>query len=129
VLVELTTRALTVAGAAPGLTLVQWRALVLVSSSPGLRASEAADRLGMARPSMSRLVGRLERLGLIVAEVDPSDGRATTLRATREGHELKDRVLATRLQLLETALHSLTGGLPEDLVGALTAIRGAVSNA
>ncbi|HEY6013494.1 MAG TPA: helix-turn-helix domain-containing protein, partial [Candidatus Limnocylindrales bacterium] len=54
------------------LTLPQWRALVVISTSTGLRASDVADRVGMSRPSMSRLIRRLQRRGVIVVEDDPS---------------------------------------------------------
>jgi DNA-binding MarR family transcriptional regulator len=69
-----------------------------------------------------RLLGRLERSGAIVAEVDPIDGRANTLRPTPAGEEKKATVLARRCALLETALRDVAHRLPDELLAGLDAI-------
>ena len=57
-----------VAEAAPELSLLQWRVLVVLAGSPdGRTVSEVADRIGSRLPATSRLLGRLRRRGLVEA--------------------------------------------------------------
>ncbi|HEY7937598.1 MAG TPA: MarR family transcriptional regulator [Candidatus Limnocylindrales bacterium] len=104
------------------LTLPQWRALVVISSTDGLRVSDVAARIGMSRPSMTRLVQRLQRRGVIVAEPDPSDGRATILRATAAGMAMRVATMTGRRRLIVEALGSRPETFSPDLAHGLTAI-------
>lgn len=118
--VGLTTLALAEQGR--DLTLPQWRALVVISTSTGLRASDVADRIGMSRPSMSRLIRRLQRRGAIVVEHDPSDRRATILRATPAGVAMRVATMTRRRELMAEALAAHPVPLPRELVSGLDAI-------
>lgn len=86
------------------LTLPQWRTLVLIASTEGARASGLATRMGMSRPSMSRLIRRLEGKGLVDAQPHPTDRRATVLSVTRDGLRILRETRAARRQLMATAL-------------------------
>jgi DNA-binding MarR family transcriptional regulator len=118
--VALTTVALAEQGR--DLTLPQWRALVVISTSTGLRASDVADRIGMSRPSMSRLIRRLQRRGVIVVEDDPGDRRATILRATPAGVAMRVATMTRRRKLMAEALAAHRGPLPRELASGLDAI-------
>ena len=67
------------------LSFPQWRALVVVGSGDGIRVGDIAGRIGSAVLSTSRLVRRLERRGLVIAERDDADRRATLVRLTPAG--------------------------------------------
>jgi DNA-binding MarR family transcriptional regulator len=125
--VGVTSVALAEAGASPDLTLQQWRALVVISASDGLRPGVVAQQIGMSRPSMSRLVRRLERRGVVLVEPDPLDGRAVVLRATPAGAALRRAVMARRRELVRQALAAHRGRLPDDLQGGLRAIAEALA--
>lgn len=124
--VGVTTVALAEGGTGHDLTLAQWRALVVISSSKGVRASDVADRIGMTRPSMSRLVRRLERRGVVSVHSDPLDGRAAILRATANGRQMHLATLARRRELMAEALAARAGVLPDDLATGLAAIADAL---
>jgi DNA-binding MarR family transcriptional regulator len=124
--VGMTTVALAANGQVHDLTLPQWRTLVVISASTGLRASEVASRIGMSRPSMSRLIRRLQRRGVIVVEVDPTDRRAMILRATPVGVAMRVAAMARRRELMAEALAAHPGRLPRDLAGGLDAIADAL---
>lgn len=49
------------------------------------RLGDLAGCEGVAQPSMSALVGNLEKLGLVERRSDPSDGRAVLVAITPEG--------------------------------------------
>jgi len=53
----------------------------------GVRASELADAFDVHKSTVSRSVATLEKLGLVVREPDPEDGRAQLLTATPEAAE------------------------------------------
>ncbi len=100
--VGLTTRALAEAGSAFDLTFPQWRALLLVgSTADGARVGEIAARVGVTLPATSRLLRRLERRGLTTLGIDASDRRATRVRLTDRGHEIRTRIVSHRRATLE----------------------------
>ncbi|EMI42098.1 MarR family winged helix-turn-helix transcriptional regulator [Rhodopirellula sp. SWK7] len=51
-------------------------------------ASEIATRLGLARSTMTGLVKRVRKLGLVTTRPDPSDGRAIRMSLTPEARAL-----------------------------------------
>lgn len=125
-LVGLTALALAQGGEERDLTLAQWRALALIASGDGIRASDLAPRIGMSRPSMSRLVRRLERKGLIRAETDPTDRRAAILTSTPIGRQALHDTRARRRRMVADALARRGRPLPRDLQAGLRAVLAAL---
>lgn len=52
----------------------------------GVRPSVLAERAGMSKQAMNRLLGSLEDLGYLVRSDAPDEGRARIVRFTRRGH-------------------------------------------
>lgn len=75
-----------------GLSLTASGALSLLSRLGPLRVTDLAGRLHVAQPSMTELVTRLERSGLVVRSRDREDGRAVLVDLTDAGRQLRDRV-------------------------------------
>jgi DNA-binding MarR family transcriptional regulator len=70
-----------------GLSIVQLRLLgVLRDRTPGML--ELARHLGLDKSSMTGLVDRAERRGLVRRAADPHDGRAVQVSLTSEGQRL-----------------------------------------
>jgi DNA-binding MarR family transcriptional regulator len=85
--------ALTRVGAAYDLSLTQLRVLgILRDRTP--RMAELADFLGLEKSTMSGLVDRAERRGLLVRGRDTGDARAVIVAMTPAGHELAERLQA-----------------------------------
>lgn len=104
-MVGITARAL--AEAVPGLelSLLQWRALLIIGDDPaGARIGWVGDGVGVPLPAASRLVRRLERRGLVDVGRDPDDGRASRVRLTHVGSNTRSFVLARRRHLISEAL-------------------------
>ena len=79
---------------------------ILVSEGP-TRLTALAAAEGISQPSMSQLVQRLERQGLVVRVTDPDDGRAALIEITDAGRELvaeRQRALRGRVVSLLTEL-------------------------
>jgi DNA-binding MarR family transcriptional regulator len=68
-----------------GLTTAQLRVLFLVRESPGVTAGELATRLSVTPPTISGIVDRLVKLGLIRREDDESDRRLVRNSLTDQG--------------------------------------------
>ena len=86
----------------------QTAALVTIERHGPLTPSELATRERVQRPTVTRVLGRLEEAGLILRAGDPSDRRSCLLTVSPEGSELlaavrtrKDAYLARRLESLD----------------------------
>lgn len=63
----------------------QWRVLTLLQRSSGRRVGDLARASRTTQPGMTRLLGDLERAGLVTRSADPTDSRATVVDITRAG--------------------------------------------
>lgn len=105
---------LTRIGAEHDLSLTQLRVLgILRDRRP--RMAELADFLGLEKSTMSGLIDRAERRGLVARGKNPQDGRAIDVFMTPAGHALAERVHAEVRQ----ALAPLTDRLGEQESRAL----------
>jgi DNA-binding MarR family transcriptional regulator len=102
--VAVTTTALQdVAGAE--LTFLGWRVLVVLGeSSTPMRVGDLGTRIGLSRPSVSKLVSRLARRGLITLAADEGDRRAVLAALSPLGEKLRGEVLRRRREILEDAV-------------------------
>jgi DNA-binding MarR family transcriptional regulator len=97
------------------LSLTQLRVFgILRDRTP--RMAELADFLGLERSTMSGLVARAERRGLVRRIRDPHDARATGITMTEAGHDLAERVL----DQVRTGLGPLTDRLTDEERRALS---------
>lgn len=121
--VGLTTRALAEAHSGFDLTFPQWRALlVLGEGEGGARIGEVAARVGVTLPATSRLIRRLERRGLTTLAVDEQDRRATRVRLTDRGREVRTAILAHREAALRDIVSTLADPTRLDLASGLRMI-------
>lgn len=86
----------------------QTTALATIDRHGPLTPSELALRERIQRPTVTRIVARLEERGLVQRTRDPQDGRSSLVALTAEGRELlargrtrKDAYLARRLRELD----------------------------
>ncbi|TDD41652.1 MarR family winged helix-turn-helix transcriptional regulator [Saccharopolyspora elongata] len=90
-----------------GLTPQQGQLLcVLMSCSRGM--SELGAMLGLAKSSLTGLVDRTERNGLVRREPDPQDTRAVRVALTTQGSKLADEFYAETCRRIEELPASLS---------------------
>ena len=89
------------------LTPSKLRALELLAEHDGLRVGELADRVGVDDTTATRLVDRLEELGLAERHGEDSDRRATLVELTDEGSQLISGVAAQRQRFFADILATL----------------------
>src|SRR3954452_905994 len=71
------------------------------------RVTDLAGAEGVAQPTMTSLVGRLETRGLVRRVPDPVDGRAVLVTATDTGAAELARVRTRRAELLDARLTAM----------------------
>jgi DNA-binding MarR family transcriptional regulator len=88
-----------------GQSLTSSLVLARLDDEGPLRISVLAAVTGTSQPSMTELVGRLQREGLVTRLSDPEDGRATLVDITASGRAQRSQVQRTMhdrvLELLE----------------------------
>lgn len=83
------------------------------------RVTELAAAERVAQPSMTTLVSRLERAGLVTRCADAADGRAVVVAVTPAGRDELQRVREARNLLLAERLACLTPAEQTRLAAAL----------
>ncbi|MCV7017094.1 MarR family transcriptional regulator [Mycolicibacterium aichiense] len=73
-----------------------------------VRLTTLASKEGVSQPSMTQLVQRLERAGLVTRLPDPDDGRACLIGITAEGQALLDDRKRLRRERLAALMATLT---------------------
>jgi DNA-binding MarR family transcriptional regulator len=94
----------------PGLSPSLTSALASIDSHGPLTPSELAARERVQRPTATRLVARLEELGVVQRAADPQDRRSSLLSVTPEGHALMEELRGRKTAYLAQRLE----GLPDD---------------
>lgn len=79
-----------------------------VSREGPVRLTTLAAKEGVSQPSMTQLVQRLERAGLVIRLADPDDGRACLVAITDEGREVLDERKRMRRERLSALMTTLT---------------------
>lgn len=98
----------------------------LRDGGPG-RVTQLAAGEGVAQPSMTSLLIRLESLGLVERRADPSDARAVLVALTDEGIDRLHRAAAARAAAIDARLGALEPAEREALEAALPALDSLIS--
>jgi DNA-binding MarR family transcriptional regulator len=104
-------------GAEHDLSLTQLRVLGILRDR-WVKMSELADYLGLDKSTISGLVDRAEKRGLLARAPNPADGRAVDVFITAAGAELARR----GSEQITRALSSMTGQLTHAEARRLTAL-------
>ena len=90
-------------GLSPSLT----SALATIDVHGPLTPSELATRERVKRPTATRLVARLEELGVLQRAADPTDRRSSLLSVTPEGHALMEQMRGRKTAYLAHRIEKL----------------------
>jgi DNA-binding MarR family transcriptional regulator len=83
-------------------------ALATLTQFGATRLGALAATEGVSAPSMTRIVGSLERLGLVRRTNDPADGRASLVDATPAGRRLVQVGREARMTALRARVEALS---------------------
>ena len=114
-----------------GMTRAQWAVLVRLDRSEGLKQTELAELLDLQPITLTRLLDRLAKNGLIERRADPNDRRANRLFLTGEARPLLETLSALGEDMMGTVLEGLDAKSMERLLRDLDLmkdnLRGAIS--
>ena len=108
---------------AHGFTLPQWRALAEIFRNEGIAQVSLAAALDVDQMTVSGIVSRLEKRGLIDRYPDPNDSRAKLAKLTPAGIELVTRAKNVGRALYENALGGLSLAERDAMTASLQLIR------
>ena len=106
-----------------GLTVTQFWTLVHLQDEEGRSLSELADLLICDKSNVTSVVDKLEETGLAERKRGKAgDRRYTRVVLTKEGHELRNRVVAAHEHLTQLRLRILPPEVQHQLVTSLQAL-------
>lgn len=94
---------------------------VLAADGPR-RVTELAERELVSQPTMTCILDRLERDGLVERHADPRDGRAKRIEVTERGRLLLARRAQRRAEVLGRRVDRLPRAEREAVIAALPAL-------
>ena len=106
-----------------GLTRSQWWVLNNLFRGDGLTQTELADLLEVEKPTLGRLLDRLEAKGWVRREADARDGRVWRVYLTAEVEPAMRTLRTVAAELRRDALAGLGAAESERFVDTLLAIR------
>ena len=106
-----------------GVTLPQWRALAEIHRQEGISQVSLAGCIDTDPMTLSGILDRLEKRGLIERYTDPNDSRAKLARLSPAGTELVSTAKNVGRELYENALDGLTQAEREAVTAGLMRIR------
>ena len=111
-----------------GVTLTQWRALAQIHRQPSISQVALAGAIDSDPMTMSGVLERLERRGLVERYPDPDDSRAKLARLTAEGEDLVRAASDVGQELHALAITGLSEDERSCLTRGLTHIRDNLQN-
>jgi DNA-binding MarR family transcriptional regulator len=112
------------------LAVNEYDVLFTLSRCPSgwLRLNELNDNVLLSQSSLSRLVERLEKRGLLERMPAPQDGRGVLLKLTDAGRDLQKQIGREHVRDISALLTpALTAGEQRELLRLTEKLRGAVS--
>ncbi|MCK9858574.1 MarR family transcriptional regulator [Paenibacillus sp. ATY16] len=86
------------------LTALQLLVLRVLHETPEIRMSELAEKLNVGNSTMSGIVDRMVKAGILERERTEADRRAMTMKLTEKGKELWRETDATRMNMMRPLL-------------------------
>ncbi len=107
-----------------GISGSQWGVLLVLhraeaEGSQALRLTDISDRLLIRPPSVTGVVERLTRMGLVGRAASAADQRAKPVALTAAGHELVQRVVDNHGEYVKTILGALSPQEQQQLLALL----------
>jgi DNA-binding MarR family transcriptional regulator len=99
--------------------VMHWRVLCSLLEAP-MSVSELADIVIAKQPTMSKLLARMEKQGLVVRESDPVDGRGVVVSLTPSGKRIAQPLVRLAKRHEASVLGPLAAQEAKALVGLLS---------
>ena len=111
-----------------GLTRAQWRVLSRINRMEGATQTELATVLEIEKPTLGRLLDRLEEKGWIERHGDKHDGRTKRIKLAYKAQPLLEKMYDLCDEILESAIAGLSEKEAEQLRYSLSKVKQNLSN-
>jgi MarR family transcriptional regulator, transcriptional regulator for hemolysin len=91
-----------------GLTVGQWKVIVMLVKQNGLTQKETADKLGLEGPTLIPIIDKMEKDGLLVRKVDSSDRRNNRIYRTEKADALWDRMVECATKVRQVSVKDIS---------------------
>jgi MarR family transcriptional regulator, transcriptional regulator for hemolysin len=95
-----------------GVTVGQWKVLVMLVDQNGLTQKEIADRLGLEGATLIPIIDKMEKDKLVIRKVDPADRRNNKIYRTEMADVLWEKMVQCASNIKEISLE----GIPDENV-------------
>ena len=111
-----------------GLTRSQWLVLTMLYAKEGVTQSELADFMDLEKPTLGRLLDRMQEKELIERRPDRHDRRVNRLYLTEKVQEIMRALRKTAADVRKDALGNMAATEREDFIDTLIKIKNNLSN-
>jgi MarR family transcriptional regulator for hemolysin len=101
-----------------GITVGQWKVIVMLHKHNGMTQKEIADRLGLEGPTLIPIIDRMEKEELVIRRVDPSDRRNNRIYRTEKADALWGKMMHCALKVRQVSVN----GISEEDLGTMRAV-------
>ena len=91
-----------------GISIGQWKVIVMLVKQNGLTQKEIADKLGLEGATLIPIIDRMEKEGLVVRRVDVSDRRNNRIYRTEKADSLWYGMLECATKVREASIKNIS---------------------
>jgi DNA-binding MarR family transcriptional regulator len=106
-----------------GLTRAQWRVLARISRNEGCTQTELAAELEIEKPTLGRLIDRLQANDWVERRADENDARTKRIFLTSRAHPILDEMFSLADDVLNGAIAGLTRDQADQLLQSLLHVK------
>ena len=90
-----------------GVTVGQWKVMVMLVNQDGLSQKEIAERLGLEGPTLIPIIDKMEKDELVVRKIDPYDRRNNRIYRTEKANELWNEMVKCAAKIRQVSLKDI----------------------
>jgi MarR family transcriptional regulator for hemolysin len=90
-----------------GVTVGQWKVMVMLVNQDGLTQKEIAERLGLEGPTLIPIIDKMEKDELVVRKIDPYDRRNNRIYRTEKANELWNEMVKCAAKIRQVSLKDI----------------------
>jgi len=106
-----------------GLTRAQWRVMARISRMEGCTQTELAAELEIEKPTLGRLIDRLQANDWVERRADVADARTKRVFLTPRAHPVLDEMFSLADEVLDGAIAGLSHDEADRLLRALLHVK------
>jgi len=91
-----------------GITVGQWKVIVMLVKNNGLTQKEIADKLGLESPTLIPIIDKMEKEELVIRKVDPSDRRNNRIYRTDKADALWERMVQCASKVRQVSVKEIS---------------------